>query len=78
MSQTLGELEAEGLISRSPDESDGRRTKVSLTPIGRDGLVAERARRDGWLGQAIGEFTDEERELIADAIPLLGRLSAHR
>jgi len=75
MSQTLAELEAERLIARSPDATDGRRTRIELTQHGRDALRGERARREGWLAQAIGEFTPEERESLADAVNLLKRLS---
>jgi DNA-binding MarR family transcriptional regulator len=75
MSQTLAELEAERLIARSPDATDGRRTRIELTQHGRDALREERARREGWLAQAIGEFTPEERESLADAVNLLKRLS---
>ena len=31
MSQTISELEADGLIVRRPDERDGRRTQIALT-----------------------------------------------
>jgi DNA-binding MarR family transcriptional regulator len=75
MSQTLAELEAERLIARSPDATDGRRTRIELTQEGRDALKEERARREGWLAQAIGEFTPEERESLAYAVELLERLS---
>jgi DNA-binding MarR family transcriptional regulator len=75
MSQTLAELEAERLISRSPDATDGRRTRIELTKQGRDALSEERARREGWLAEAIAEFTPEERERLAEAIDLLKRLS---
>lgn len=77
MSQTLAELEADSLISRSPDETDGRRTNVTLTPLGREALQEERARREGWLSEAIQEFTPDERELLAEAVLLLKRLSEH-
>jgi DNA-binding MarR family transcriptional regulator len=76
MSQTLGELEAEGLIVRRPDERDGRRTLIELTPEGRTALEQDRARRDGWLAQAIADgFTGDEQRLLEQAVALLARLS---
>ena len=75
MSQTLAELEADQLISRSPDATDGRRTRIELTQLGRDALTEDRAMREGWLAEAIAEFTPGERERLADAVDLLRRLS---
>jgi DNA-binding MarR family transcriptional regulator len=75
MSQTLAELEAEALISRSPDATDGRRTRIELTQSGRDALTQDRARREGWLAEGIAEFTPQEREALAAAVDLLRRLS---
>jgi DNA-binding MarR family transcriptional regulator len=75
MSQTLAELEADGLIARRPDASDGRRTRIELTQEGRDVLTEERAKREGWLAEAIAEFTPNERETLAEAVDLLRRLS---
>jgi DNA-binding MarR family transcriptional regulator len=74
MSQTLGELETLGLIERSPDETDGRRTKIALTAAGRQTVYEERARRDGWLAKEIATFTPEERKILEQAVPLLERL----
>jgi DNA-binding MarR family transcriptional regulator len=75
MSQTLAELEAEGLISRQADERDGRRTLVELTPQGRDALSADRAVRDGWLAEAIAKgFSPEEQQTLHRAVELLDRL----
>jgi len=76
MGQTLAELEAQGLVSRRPDEADGRRTLLELTDAGRQTLAEDRQRREGWLTQAIEhEFSSEEQEVLAQAIPLLARLT---
>ena len=75
MSQTLAELEVERLISRGPDATDGRRTRIELTQQGREALAQERAKREGWLAEAIAQFTPEERETLAEAVNLLSRLS---
>jgi DNA-binding MarR family transcriptional regulator len=76
MSQTLAELEADGLVARGPDTNDGRRTRIALTAEGRSALEADRAARDGWLGQAIAQFTAEEQQILHEAVPLLNRLSS--
>ena len=75
MSQTLAELETERLISRSSDATDGRRTRIELTQLGRDALKEDRAKREGWLAEAIAGFTPGEREKLADAVELLRKLS---
>src|SRR4051812_36546488 len=76
MGQTLAELEAQGLVSRRPDQADGRRTLLELTDAGRLILAEDRRRREGWLTQAIDEsFSPEEQEVLARAVPLLARLT---
>ena len=76
MGQTLAELEAQGLVDRRPDEADGRRTLLELTDAGRRTLAEDRGRREGWLAQTIEQdFSAEEQEVLAQAIPLLARLT---
>ncbi|HEY4427729.1 MAG TPA: MarR family transcriptional regulator [Solirubrobacteraceae bacterium] len=76
MAQTVCELEAEGLISRRPDPADGRRALLELTPQGRAALQADRSAREGWLIRAISEgFSEDERDALLRAVPLLARLA---
>ena len=76
MGQTLADLEAQGLISRRPDPTDRRRTLLELTDEGRRELADDRRRREGWLAQAIADdFSEEEREVLNQAVALLARLT---
>jgi DNA-binding MarR family transcriptional regulator len=75
MSQTLADLEAEGLVSRTPDERDGRRTLVALTETGREALEHDRMAREGWLAQALAGFTPDEQDTLQRAIGLLSRIT---
>lgn len=76
MTQTIGDLEAEGLIERHPDPSDGRRILVELTEQGRQTLEADRRQREGWLARAIAEdLSPEEQQVLSRAVGLLRRLS---
>jgi DNA-binding MarR family transcriptional regulator len=76
MSQTLVELETDGLIIRRPDERDGRRILVELTDEGREVLAQDRALREGWLSGAIAEgFSEPELRVLEQAVTLLRRLS---
>jgi DNA-binding MarR family transcriptional regulator len=76
MAQVVSELEADGLLSRRPDPADGRRVLLELTDSGRQTLEAERRQREGWLIGAMAEgFSEEERQALARAVPLLRRLA---
>jgi DNA-binding MarR family transcriptional regulator len=75
MAQTVGELESDGLVKRSPDPKDGRRAIVELTGAGRETLEADRSRRVGWLVSAIEELPKEDQKVLARATSILGGLS---
>lgn len=76
MAQTVGDLEAEGYVTRSPDPADRRRALVQLTQRGHEELEADRRRREGWLAQAIAsDLSPKEQELLADAVDVLRRLA---
>jgi DNA-binding MarR family transcriptional regulator len=76
MTQTIADMEGDGLISRRPDPTDGRRTFVELTELGLQTLEADRRHREGWIANVIAEdFTAEEQRLLADALVLLERIS---
>jgi DNA-binding MarR family transcriptional regulator len=76
MAQTIAELEADGLIARRPDPDDRRQVLIELTARGRNRLVEDRRRREGWLAEAIAaELTPAEQQTLIDAVPLLHRLS---
>ncbi|MFE4368903.1 MarR family winged helix-turn-helix transcriptional regulator [Streptomyces sp. NPDC056835] len=77
MRLTLGALEDQGMVARTPDPDDGRQSVVSVTDTGRRTLVAVRAAKQGWLSDAIaGELDGAERRTLAEAAVLLERLVA--
>ncbi|UIN31402.1 MarR family winged helix-turn-helix transcriptional regulator [Microbacterium binotii] len=53
LSRTVRELEALGLITRSPDPADGRSSLLSPTEYGLERLVAARAPQEGVLVRAL-------------------------
>jgi DNA-binding MarR family transcriptional regulator len=76
MAATVAALEAAGLVARHPDPEDRRRVAIDLTAAGREVLAADRARREGWLAEAIRtDLTARERRLLAEATGLLSRLA---
>ena len=76
MAQTVSELEADGLVARTPDPSDGRRALVDLTAEGRTALTADRSQREGWMAEAIAsDFSRDEQAVLREAVALLRRLA---
>jgi DNA-binding MarR family transcriptional regulator len=76
MTQTVGDLEADGLIARRADPDDGRRMLVELTEQGRQTLEADRRQREGWLARAIAEdLSVQEQRVLMQALGLLRRLA---
>jgi DNA-binding MarR family transcriptional regulator len=76
MGATIASLEKLGLVARSADEADARRSILSLTP---EGLAAIRSGRDARVDQIAAvleeSFADEEIEILAAAAPLIERLA---
>jgi DNA-binding MarR family transcriptional regulator len=76
MTQTISDLEGDGLVARRVDPADGRRILVALTEQGRETLEADRRKREGWLAGAIGDdLSVEEQRVLARAVALLRRLA---
>jgi DNA-binding MarR family transcriptional regulator len=75
MAATLATLEQWGLITRTPDPSDGRRQIVELTAEGRERLEGVREAREEWLATSFqNAFTEDERQVVITAMALLERL----
>ena len=75
MAQTVGDLEAEGMVERNPDPDDRRRALVSLTDAGQARIEADRAAREGWLVKALDELPDSDRETIERSVEILARIA---
>jgi DNA-binding MarR family transcriptional regulator len=76
MTQTISDLESDGLIARRADPADGRRILVELTDQGRETLAADRRQREGWLARAIAEdLSAPEQRVLSQALALLRRLA---
>jgi DNA-binding MarR family transcriptional regulator len=76
MGATIATLEELGLVARSADPADGRRSILSLTP---DGLAAIRSGRNALVDRITAvleeSFTGTETEVLAAAAPLIQRLA---
>ncbi|MGW1208303.1 MarR family winged helix-turn-helix transcriptional regulator [Streptomyces sp. NPDC002499] len=75
MASTLAVLEQRGLVHRSPDPADGRRSIVAVTEEGRSMLDERRSESINRLSTVLDEFSAEERATLAAALPLLDLLA---
>jgi DNA-binding MarR family transcriptional regulator len=75
MTRTVNHLQEAGYVARRPHDSDGRQVLVSLSELGRQTIVADRARRDAWLNRRLTELTPEQRAILRQAAPILDELS---
>jgi DNA-binding MarR family transcriptional regulator len=75
MTRIVNGLEQSGFVARRPDPRDGRQCLVTLTPAGREMLLANRRRRDEWLTVRIAGLDPDEREVLRQAVPILAKLN---
>jgi DNA-binding MarR family transcriptional regulator len=76
MGATIASLEQRGLVARSADATDGRRSILSLTPQGRHVLHSGRSAVADKIAAALaGSFTPGEIAVLDAAAPLIERLS---
>jgi DNA-binding MarR family transcriptional regulator len=76
MGATLAALEQRGLIERQRDPEDGRRVVLSVSAAGRQVLSDRRGARTEQIARALASgFTDDERDQLLAAAPLLERLA---
>ncbi|MFI0373671.1 MarR family transcriptional regulator [Actinomadura sp. 1N219] len=75
MTRVIAYLEERGLVARSPHPTDGRQVVLNATDAGAALLADERRRKEAWLARRLGELTDDEREILRRAAPIIDRLS---
>ncbi|KOG52908.1 MarR family transcriptional regulator [Streptomyces griseoflavus] len=75
MRMTIGALEEQGILRRSPHPTDGRQVVFSFTEEGRRVLTEARQAKQNWLAVAIAErLAPAEQHTLAEATELLKRL----
>jgi DNA-binding MarR family transcriptional regulator len=74
MAQTVGDLEADGLVERRPDPDDRRRALVDLTAPGQARIEADRRVREGWLVKAFEDLPRSDLATIERSVEILRRL----
>jgi DNA-binding MarR family transcriptional regulator len=71
MTRLVAGMEADGLVSRQPDPTDGRAMLVSATDRGRALLLEGRQRRIAAMTQLLDRLAPDERNLLAEAARLI-------
>jgi DNA-binding MarR family transcriptional regulator len=76
MGATIASLEKLGLVARSADAADARRSILRLTPEGQAAVRSGRNARVDTITALLEEsFADPEIEILAAAAPLIQRLA---
>jgi DNA-binding MarR family transcriptional regulator len=74
VTRTLGCLEREGLIERTPDPADGRSALVAVNAAGRERLRRLRGRKNAYLARRMRELSAEDVETLERAAEVLDRM----
>jgi DNA-binding MarR family transcriptional regulator len=74
ITRTLGCLEREGLIDRTPDPADGRSSLVSVNGVGRERLRRLRGRKNAYLARRMRDLSAGEVETLERAAAILERM----
>ena len=76
MTRIAARLSSRGLVERRSDSSDRRVARIAVSEAGRELLNETRTRRDAYLAGRLQGLSEEERDLIERAVPLLERLAS--
>lgn len=71
MTRTLGSLEGEGLVERTPDPADGRSFLVAVNATGRERLRRLRGRKNAYLARRMRELPEADVETLRRAAEIL-------
>jgi DNA-binding MarR family transcriptional regulator len=74
VTRVVARLEEAGLVRRAADPADGRSFLVSITPAGRELLVAVRDRKDAYLARRLEALDEADRIALDRAAAVLERM----
>ncbi len=76
IAQSLATLGKRGLVTKSRDPGDGRKSLVTATESGHALLASIKASREAWLSRAIeAAVTPDERAALETTIEILRRIA---
>jgi DNA-binding MarR family transcriptional regulator len=71
----VSQLTADGLLTRSRADSDGRSVRLAVTPAGAERVAQWQDIRADVAGRALDLISEPDRQAITAAIPALRRLA---
>ncbi len=74
VTRTLGCLEREGLVDRTPDPADGRSSLVAINAAGRERLRRLRGRKNAYLARRMRGLSAAEVATLERAVEILDRI----
>ena len=74
VTRTLGCLEREGLVERTPDPADGRSSLVSVNAAGRERLRRLRGRKNAYLARRMRDLPAADVAALERAAEILERM----
>jgi DNA-binding MarR family transcriptional regulator len=74
VTRTLGCLEREGLVERTPDSSDGRSSLVNVNAAGRERLRRLRGRKNAFLAKRMRDLPVEDVAALERAAEILEQM----
>jgi DNA-binding MarR family transcriptional regulator len=75
VTKIVARLEEHGYVTRVPDPNDRRQVVVTAARAGKALLAEDRRRKDAWLSQRLRALDPGELSVLADALPILEKLS---
>ena len=75
MSRTVGALEGDGLVTRTASADDRRKVLIEITPAGLAIVQETKRRRAAWFSTVLAALTDEQRDALDAAAPILRELA---
>ena len=70
VTRKVQQLEAMGLVRRSPDPEDGRVSRISLTKAGCSAIERLLAAHRQWIQELLSRWPDEEQKVFARMLQL--------
>ncbi|WP_433263060.1 MarR family winged helix-turn-helix transcriptional regulator [Micromonospora vinacea] len=78
VTRQVSALQRDGLITRTPDPSDGRGTVISPTPAGLQRMAAVQAARTRLYGDMLADWSAEDRSTLATLLARLNQALINR
>ncbi|MDR5700540.1 MarR family winged helix-turn-helix transcriptional regulator [Agromyces aerolatus] len=75
MNRTVNRLVDAGYVTREGSPDDGRKVLLRTTEAGAAIVRETRRRRDAWIAKRFSALSPDERETLAKATTILGRLA---